>query len=84
MPYKSGVTAIFIIAIDIDECLEGTFKCQDDSMQCRNTYGSYKCGCDEGLYLIDNRCQGKNSAGEILQGEFIFLVHDSREVHFTR
>ena len=52
-------------------------------MQCRNTYGSYKCGCDEGLYLIDNRCQGKNSAWEILQGELIFLVHDTREVHFT-
>ena len=43
---------------DIDECLEGTFKC-DVSMECKNIHGSYKCVCGEGLYWIDNRCQGK-------------------------
>ena len=43
---------------DIDECLEGTFNC-DDSMECKNIHGSYKCVCGEGLYWIDNKCQGK-------------------------
>ena len=43
---------------DIDECLEGTFKC-DDSMECKNIHGFYKCVCGEGLYWIDNKCQGK-------------------------
>ncbi|KAJ7374270.1 hypothetical protein OS493_007352 [Desmophyllum pertusum] len=42
---------------DIDECREWTFKCQE-SMQCQNTRGSYKCVCGEGLYWIDNKCQG--------------------------
>ncbi|XP_067024678.1 uncharacterized protein [Acropora muricata] len=43
---------------DIDECLEFTFQCQDESQKCKNTHGSYKCVCDEGLYWIDNKCQG--------------------------
>lgn len=43
---------------DIDECLEFTFQCQDESQKCKNTRGSYKCVCDEGLYWIDNKCQG--------------------------
>ena len=30
-----------------------------ESQKCRNTRGSYKCVCDEGLYWIDNKCQGK-------------------------
>ena len=28
-------------------------------MQCQNTFGSYKCVCGEGLYWIDNKCQGE-------------------------
>lgn len=46
---------------DIDECLAWTFKC-NDSMECKNIHGSYKCVCGEGLYWIDNKCQGKTYA----------------------
>ncbi|RMX36464.1 hypothetical protein pdam_00010052, partial [Pocillopora damicornis] len=47
-----------VTCIDIDECLEWTFKCQDSSQRCKNTQGSYKCVCEEGLYWIDNACKG--------------------------
>ena len=50
---------IFLVFQDIDECLEFTFQCQDESQKCKNTRGSYKCVCDEGLYWIDNKCKGK-------------------------
>ena len=50
---------------DIDECLEGTFKC-DVSMECKNIHGSYKCVCGEGLYWIDNKCQGKTKKKKLL------------------
>lgn len=45
-------------SLDVDECQEWTFNCTDDSQKCENTYGSYKCVCDEGLYWIDNMCKG--------------------------
>ena len=38
--------------------MEFTFQCQDASQKCENLYGSYKCVCGEGLYWIDNKCQG--------------------------
>ncbi|CAH3044151.1 unnamed protein product [Pocillopora meandrina] len=47
-----------VTCIDIDECLEWTFKCQDSSQRCKNTQGSYKCVCEEGLYWIDSACKG--------------------------
>ena len=52
------ILKLLAIFSDIDECLEFTFKCKDDSQKCINTRGSYKCVCEEGLYWIDNKCQG--------------------------
>ncbi|KAL9953601.1 hypothetical protein ACROYT_G041044 [Oculina patagonica] len=43
---------------DVDECVAFTFNCTDDSQICQNTHGSYKCVCGEGLYWINNTCQG--------------------------
>ncbi|KAL9953581.1 hypothetical protein ACROYT_G041023 [Oculina patagonica] len=47
---------------DVDECVAFTFNCTDDSQICQNTHGSYKCVCGEGLYWINNTCQGKANA----------------------
>ncbi|XP_020608629.1 uncharacterized protein LOC110047223 [Orbicella faveolata] len=33
-------------------------------MQCENKPGSYKCVCGEGLYWIDNKCQGLEKGAE--------------------
>ena len=44
--------------VDIDECIEWTFKCHD-SQQCQNTYGSYECVCEDGLYWVENQCKGE-------------------------
>jgi len=49
---------------DIDKCLLFTYKCEDESMQCENKPGSYKCVCGEGLYWIDNKCQGLEKGAE--------------------
>ncbi|XP_068712588.1 uncharacterized protein [Montipora foliosa] len=49
---------------DIDECLLFTYECQDESMQCENKPGSYDCVCGEGLYWIDNKCQGLEKGAE--------------------
>lgn len=51
-----------MLTTDIDECLLFTFECQDESLQCENNRGTYKCVCGEGLYWIDNKCQGEADA----------------------
>ena len=45
---------------DINECVdEEYFNCTDVLHHCVNNRGSYKCECEFGLYLIDEKCQGK-------------------------
>ena len=58
----SNLSLYFSYFQDVSECLEFTFQCQDESQKCENTYGSYKCVCEEGLYWIDNKCQGKKKS----------------------
>ena len=43
---------------DIDECVLGRDSCTHN---CRDTDGSYECGCPNGLRLADNShvCEGK-------------------------
>jgi hypothetical protein len=43
--------------IDINECIEWIFNCSA-TLRCENTIGSYKCQCEQGLYWIENKCQG--------------------------
>ena len=45
--------------VDIDECEEATFTCQDNA-HCMNTESSYECECDEGYEEDDTgECQGE-------------------------
>ncbi|CAH1243104.1 FBN2 [Branchiostoma lanceolatum] len=37
--------------IDIDECADGTHKCDENAKECHNTLGSYECICKEGYSL---------------------------------
>ena len=53
------IKAFLCKLLDVDECMAWAFKCQDQFQECRNTYGSYKCVCEEGLYWIDNQCKGE-------------------------
>ena len=61
--YKCGVTCQpgtrltdnDLSCTDIDECNSGTHEC---SQLCINTFGSYRCDCQDGFSMIDNRsCQ---------------------------
>ena len=71
-------------AADIDECADwDLFNCSSDGFeQCVNTYGSYKCECDEGLYKINGSCRGQLMSlfnGNIIDfidvyGVFVFPV----------
>ena len=47
----------FAFYTDIDECSEGTDKCEQS---CYNTPGSYVCLCDGGFQLLPDKlsCQG--------------------------
>ena len=44
---------------DIDECQENPIIC-GDAMICHNTEGSYRCDCQNGFQLLDEKCQGKH------------------------
>ena len=46
------------VTLDINECAEGTDRCEQN---CQNTRGSYYCFCDTGFRLARNRydCDGK-------------------------
>lgn len=39
------VIMIVCTCVDLDECVEGQHQCQQ---RCINTFGSYKCSCDDG------------------------------------
>ena len=51
----------FSLRTDIDECSDGTHKC---NQHCRNTQGSYLCECSDGYYLSANKrtCLGRCSS----------------------
>lgn len=40
------VIIIVCMCVDLDECVEGQHQCQQ---RCINTFGSFKCGCDDGF-----------------------------------
>ena len=43
--------------VDVDECSENNGHCQKT---CDNTLGSYRCSCDEGMVLANDKhtCEG--------------------------
>ncbi|KAK3135986.1 hypothetical protein QOZ80_5BG0426230 [Eleusine coracana subsp. coracana] len=51
---------------DIDECKERT-ACQCKECRCKNTWGSYECGCSGGLLYMKEHdtCISKNAAKEV-------------------
>lgn len=46
------------ISTDKDECETKEARCPQNS-SCVNTAGSYRCKCDRGLQLQNNKCEGK-------------------------
>ena len=50
---------MFLVNLDIDECMTNTSNCQQT---CLNTIGSYYCQCDSGFRLnatTNATCYGK-------------------------
>ena len=58
--YHLSFIIIIVVPLDINECLYwNLFKCKSDKFEvCVNTRGSYKCDCQQRLYLINGSCQG--------------------------
>ena len=52
-----ATSELLLCTVDRDECLEETALC---SQKCFNTFGSYRCGCNEGyaLYSDQRTCTG--------------------------
>ena len=48
----------FLSSTDKDECQTREASCPQNS-SCQNTAGSYRCECDRGLQLRNNKCDGK-------------------------
>ncbi|KAL1329514.1 hypothetical protein HN51_046633 [Arachis hypogaea] len=59
---------------DIDECKE-KLACQCPECNCKNTWGSYECKCNSGLYYMrdNDMCIGKYTAS-VNSGGFIIWV----------
>ncbi|CAO2147435.1 unnamed protein product [Urochloa humidicola] len=59
---------------DIDECKERT-ACQCKECKCKNTWGSYECGCSGGLLYMKEHdtCISKNGASETGWG-FLWVI----------
>lgn len=51
------ISGFISIVLDINECILGTHKC---SHFCKNTIGTYICGCQLGCQLVSDglSCQG--------------------------
>jgi len=54
-----GDKQLFILFVDINECIEETYDCED-SFDCSNTAGGYECVCATNLVEVDGVCLGKN------------------------
>ena len=65
---------IFVIMLDIDECLEKSNHC-DSNANCTNTDGSYKCKCSQGY-----RGNGQNCTGKYVANLF-FHIHLYKNHH---
>ena len=50
---------LYILCIDIDECLSGPCP---SNMICNNIDGSYTCDCPDGTMMIGTDCVCKNTA----------------------
>ena len=48
---------VFLISLDKDECTTREAKCPPYST-CVNTDGSYRCQCESGRILSNNKCNG--------------------------
>jgi len=44
--------------LDIDECTDGTHKCDVKGAVCNNIRGSYNCTCKDGFYGDGINCTG--------------------------
>ncbi|KAK1647247.1 hypothetical protein QYE76_065052 [Lolium multiflorum] len=59
---------------DVDECKERT-ACQCKECNCKNTWGSYECGCNGGLLYMKEHdtCISKNAAAQVGWG-FLWVI----------
>ena len=60
IPFLTGFFFYFFFFPDIDECLEGTAKC---NQYCHNSDGGYVCSCHQGYTLDSDKhtCVGKET-----------------------
>ena len=60
IPFLRGCFLFFFFFSDIDECLEGTSKC---NQYCHNSDGGYFCSCQQGYTLDSDKhtCVGKET-----------------------
>lgn len=50
----------FLSFEDIDECLDpNLYSCPGQFRVCANIPGNYTCECQNGLFYINNTCQGE-------------------------
>ena len=46
------------LSLDINECITGTYVCEDGNSDCNNTIGGYECVCNDGYEAINGSCIG--------------------------
>ena len=58
---KQSALSIASFFPDVDECMTGAHKCEQESTACNNTPGGYTCQCKNGYQPAQSlfKCQGK-------------------------
>ncbi|XP_019645326.1 PREDICTED: uncharacterized protein LOC109486081 [Branchiostoma belcheri] len=73
--------------VDIDECADGTHKCDENAKACRNTLGSYECICKEGYHLSaahgGRRCQNIHEC-DVNNGNCSQICEDTQGSFYCR
>ena len=77
MLFSRSEVLIFIVHLDIDECLSPILNMCDQT--CQNTLGSYTCGCESGYTKWNiTHCEGKCE----IVFEFLANKHYLKISHF--
>lgn len=60
---------------DVDECISGVHKCDQQSTACNNTRGNYICQCKNGYQPAQSlyKCQGNTVNNLFDYGSYAFL-----------
>lgn len=53
----NNICLLFSVHVDVNECSQGTSNCSKYAT-CTNTFGSYKCSCNNGYHGDGFTCDG--------------------------